>query len=210
MRSECSIVSIRFLPVFNHDFRRRTMSSLLSRHAVPTTDRLHTIFALVERAAVERFGLVVEVCDVPAPFTGDLDGATIWVDYELPPGERLFVLLHLVGHSIQWNVSADAREVGLADARGASEALLVRVEAYERDAGRYALQLLHDLGVRDLDAWLAVQTHADIAYLFHFYRTGEKRDPSSFLSADAPALAPLPIPAFVPTRWLARNTGVVI
>lgn len=184
--------------------------SPLSLRAAPSTDRLLAIFTLVERAVVDRFGLVVEVCDVPAPFTGDLDGATIWIDYELPPGERLFVLLHLVGHSIQWNVSAEAREVGLADARGASEALLARVEAYERDAGRLALQLLHDLAIRDLDAWLAAQTHADIAYLFHFYRTGEKRDPSSFLTPHAPALAPLPIPAFVPTRWLTRNSGVVI
>ena len=179
-------------------------------NAEPTAARLNAVFDFVVTAAIARFGLVVQVCDVPAPFTGDLDGATVWIDYELPPAERLFVLLHLVGHSIQWNVSAEAREVGLADARGKDEAFLSRVEAYERGAGRYAIQLLHELEVHDLDAWLADETAADIAYLFHFYRTGEKRDPSSFRAAHAPPLDPLPIPSFAPTRWTTRNDGIVI
>ena len=166
-------------------------------------------FAACSRAIRETYGLAVMITDVPAPFTGDLDGAAITLDYELPPQEMLFTLLHLFGHTVQWTVSPADREIGLADPSGRDESFLDDVARYERGAGEYAMALLAAAGVTQLDAWLAEMTAADIAYLLHFYRTGEKRRQASN-EATAERLQCRAIPAFVPQRWLARNAGIVI
>lgn len=161
------------------------------------------------RVIRETYGLTVEITDVPAPFTGDLDGVAISLDYELPPAEMLFTLLHLFGHTVQWTISAVDRDIGLADPRGRDEAFLAEVARYERGAGEYALALLAVAGVAGLDDWLARMTAADIAYLLHFYRTGEKTHLSDG-ATDVQPLQPRAIPAFLPQRWVARNAGVVI
>jgi hypothetical protein len=161
------------------------------------------------RVVRETYGLTVVITDVPAPFTGDLDGAAITLDYELPPAEMLFTLLHLFGHTVQWTISAADREIGLADPRGRDEAFLAEVVRYERGAGEYALDLLAVAGITGLDAWLTEMTAADIAYLLHFYRTGEKRRQTVGAGEFAP-LERRTIPAFLPQRWLARNAGIVI
>jgi hypothetical protein len=61
------------------------------------------------REIEDRHGIKVIVADVPAPFTGDLDGVSIVIDYALPPDESLFITVHLFGHSVQWNTDAAAR-----------------------------------------------------------------------------------------------------
>lgn len=161
------------------------------------------------RVIRQTYGLKVEITDVPAPFTGDLDGVAISLDYELPPSEMLFTLLHLFGHTVQWTISPADREIGLADPRGRDEVFLADVARYERGAGEYALALLAAAGVTGLDQWLAQMTAADIAYLLHFYRTGEKLH-QTIGATDVQPLAPRPIPSFLPQRWVARNAGVVI
>jgi hypothetical protein len=87
---------------------------------------------------------------------------------------------------------------------------LEEVRRYERDASRYGLELPHELGIRDLDAWLSEFSASDIAYLVHFYRTGEKVDHRGFWHSGLPVLESLPIPPFSP-QWLKlRSSGVVI
>ena len=173
-------------------------------------ERFREIFNLLERTIEARWGIPITIRDVAAPFTGDLDGAKIELDYDLPIGEAVFILLHLFGHTVQWNVSERMREVGLAPVTNASDALLADIEEYEREAGRYSAQLLHELGVTELDQWLADFTSADIAYLLHFYRTGEKLDIAQVWRDGEPLIQPAPIPHFHPTRWVARSEGVVI
>lgn len=173
-------------------------------------ERFRQIFNLLERTIEARWGIPITVRDVAAPFTGDLDGEKIELDYDLPIGEAVFILLHLFGHTVQWNVSERMREVGLAPVTNASDALLAEIEEYEREAGRYSAQLLHELGVTELDQWLADFTSADIAYLLHFYRTGEKLDIQQVWRDGEPLIQPIPIPHFHPTRWVARSEGVVI
>ena len=70
-----------------------------------------TAFAAAERLIEERYGIPVVVSDVPTPFTGDLDGAEIRVDYDLDPEDALFIIVHLFGHTVQWNVSPEARAI---------------------------------------------------------------------------------------------------
>jgi hypothetical protein len=50
----------------------------------------------------------------------------------------------------------------------------------------------------------------DSAYLMHFYRTGEKLPFRTFWQRGAPAIEPLAIPRFQPSRWVSRADGVVI
>ena len=45
-------------------------------------------------------------------FKGDLDGKRIFIGYHLQAEEKLFNLLHLAGHSVQWNVDELLRNLG--------------------------------------------------------------------------------------------------
>ena len=172
-------------------------------------DRFREVFDQLERVIEERYGLPVVITDVTDPFTGDLDGAQILVDYDLGAEEALFILVHLFGHTVQWNVSARDRELGLLDVKNPTDELLSQLARYEQDAARYSLQLFHESGVRDLDQWLANFAACDVAYLMHFYRTGEKRPFRSFWNDHADSLTPLEIPHFRPTKWIARSGTVI-
>ena len=175
----------------------------------PSADRFREAFNVLEPYVERRYGLPVVITDVPSPFTGDLDGAGIYVDYDLEPEEALFILAHLFGHTVQWNVSERARSLGTMPVTDASEALLAELAAYEREAARYSLQLFHDAGIRDLDQWMADFAACDIAYLMHYYRTGQKLPFRSFWRDGTEPLVPLAIPPFRPTRWVSRG-GVVL
>jgi hypothetical protein len=175
----------------------------------PDDDRFRRAFNHVERYVEHRYNLPVVITDVPEPFTGDLDGKSIFVDYDLDAEEALFILVHLFGHTVQWNVSPADRELGLLDVKNASDELLAALERYEVDAARYSLQLFHEAGVRDLDQWLANFAACDIAYLMHFYRTGEKKPFRAFWVEGAPVLSPLEIPSFQPSKWVTRGGTVI-
>jgi hypothetical protein len=181
---------------------------MTERQAALGGDRFQEVFNRVERLIEDRYGLPVAITDVTDPFTGDLDGSQILVDYDLDAENALFILVHLFGHTVQWNVSPADRELGLLEVRDPTEELLARLKRYEQDAARYSLQLFHDAGVHDLDQWLANFAACDVAYLMHFYRTGEKCEFRSFWSDHAPGLTPLEIPPFRPTKWVARSGTV--
>ena len=162
-------------------------------------------FAAAERLIEERYGIPVVVSDVPTPFTGDLDGAEIRVDYDLDPEDALFIIVHLFGHTVQWNLSDELRQLGLQTQPGKTEDELLRIRDYECDATRYSLSLLHQAGVTDLDRWVSDWWYADWRYLEHFYRTAHKLDVRSLLwPGHGAVLQPLPIPHFQPQRFVSR------
>jgi len=173
-------------------------------------ERFLDVFNTLERHIEKRWGVPVVITDVPNPFTGDLDGAEIHVDYELSPEDATFIVAHLFGHTVQWNTSARAREIGTLVVREPAENLLEELAAYERLAARYSVRLFHDAGVHDLDQWLSDFSACDVAYLMHFYRTGEKTPFRSFWKERCPVLEPLEIPDFRPEKWVGRWEGVVI
>ena len=171
--------------------------------------RLREVYAIVERHIEDRWHVPVIISDVPHPFTGDLDGAEIKVDHELAIDEALFIVIHLFGHTVQWNVSAEARAIAVERHETWSEADLARTAAYEDEACSYSMQLLHDCGIHDLDQWISDFAACDSSYLLHLYRTGEKREFRSFWRDGQPLLRPRPIPPFTPTKWLSRWGTVV-
>jgi hypothetical protein len=174
--------------------------------------RLRVVFDRVEQMIERRWEIPVRISDVPNPFTGDLDGEVILVDHDLDIEDAVFILIHLFGHTVQWNVSERARQIGFAKPGETvwTEEALQEVADYEAEACRYSLQLLHEAGIRDLDQWVSDFAACDTAYLMHFYRTGEKLAFRSFWRADAALLEPLAIPSFQPTRWLSRYDGTVV
>jgi hypothetical protein len=110
----------------------------------------------------------VVTVDIPDPLTGDLDGAEIALDYALTPEQRLFVLAHLFGHTVQWNTDPRAFELGRPHQPPVNEELLPALLEYEQMAARYALTLLHQVGITSLDQWLSDYTACDRAYLAHY------------------------------------------
>lgn len=175
-----------------------------------TEARFREVFDCVERRLEERYGIPVVISDVPSPFTGDLDGAEIRIDYDVSYEEATFILVHLFGHTVQWNVSDEARTLGSRLYRNPTESELAALQAYETEACRYSLQLFREMGVHDLDQWLSDFAACDFAYLRHYYVTGERRPFRSFWKDGQPLLTPLPIPPFRPTRWISRWEGIVI
>ena len=176
---------------------------------MPDRETFVAAYRAVERLIEARYGVPVIVSDVPAPFTGDLDGAEIRVDYDLDPEDALFIIVHLFGHTVQWNVSPEAR--ASAKHPGPWDAdHLARLRAYEREACQYSLTLFHDAGVDGLDQWLADFSACDYRYLEHVFTTGEKPPFRSFWQPGQPRLETLPVPTFTPTRWWNRWDGVVV
>jgi len=175
-----------------------------------TEDRFKEVFDLLERYVEDRCGIPVRINDVRNPFTGDLDGAEIHIDYDLTAEDALFILVHLVGHTIQWNVSEELRELSKVRARDITPEVLARLIDYEKQACEYSQQLLYDAGVHDLDQWLADFSACDLAYLVHFYEHGTKAPFRSFWKPDQPKFTPRPIPDFHPTKWVWRWDGTVV
>jgi hypothetical protein len=176
----------------------------------PTDDRLREVFDTLEPYIEERYGIPVIINDVPDPFSGDLDGSEIHVDYDIDIENAVFIIAHLFGHTVQWNLSEYNRRIGSEAQQNPSDEKLAELQAYEREACRYSLQLFHDAGVYDLDQWVADFSACDFAYLRHFYKTGEKRPFRSFWEEGEPLFEPLAIPEFRPMRWITRWQGIVV
>lgn len=176
----------------------------------PSSTRLREVFNVVERFIEERYGIPVVIKDVPSPFTGDLDGSEIHVDHEEDVESAVFIIAHLFGHTVQWNLSARSREIGSKIYQDPTEDQMRELRDYEVQACRYSMQLFHDAGVRDLDQWLSDFAACDYRYLEHFYRTGAKVPFKSFWADGEDLLEPLPIPHFHPRKWVSRWNGIVI
>src|SRR5258708_5910106 len=105
----------------------------------PNEERFRDVFNLLESYIERRYELPVVIRDVADPFTGDLDGAHIEVDYDQSWEDALFIIAHLFGHTVQWNTDPRARTIGMARIEHASDALLDEVRDYERTACRSSL-----------------------------------------------------------------------
>jgi hypothetical protein len=156
------------------------------------------------------YGVRVVTRDIPGPLTGDLDGAEIHVDCAASPEQRLFLLAHMFGHTVQWNIDARLFEIGRPQTPPVSPDLLPAIIDYEREAACYALSMLHQIGITDIDGWFCDYTACDMAYLLHYYQTGEKRDFRSFWLDGTPPIEAKPVPRFVPTKRVFRLDGIVI
>src|SRR4051812_3046808 len=121
----------------------------------PSDERMREVFNHLERYIERVYDVPIRISDVPNPFTGDLDGAEIQVDYDEDIESALFIVVHLFGHTVQWNTSEASREIGHKLYPNASEEMMQKLHHYELEACQYSMQLFHEAGVHDLDAWLS-------------------------------------------------------
>lgn len=163
----------------------------------------------IEAWLVQQYGLPVVLTDIADPFTGDLDGGEVQIDFAVGPEDAVFILIHLFGHTVQWNTDPTARETSFAAVVKQSPERIAALHAYEIEAVAYSQQLLHEMGMRDLDQWVADSAHCDFRYLTHLYQTVEKRPLRSFWEPSQPLVAPRPLPEFTPQRWRSRWEGPV-
>ena len=156
------------------------------------------------------YGVDVVIRHLRAPFLGDLDGSEIHIDQSTAPEQRLFLMAHLFGHTVQWNVNHKAQELGRLHCPPVGQDLLPGIVQYEWEAARFGLKALHQAGISHLDQWFSDHSAADVAYLAHYYRTGDKLDFQSFSKANCPLIEETPIPQFTPTKKAFRAEGLVI
>jgi len=157
-----------------------------------------------------RYGVSVELASIEPPLKGDLDGSRILVADHNTDEERLFLIAHLFGHTVQWNVSAELRRLGMTMPVKPTSEELDALEAYEREACRYSQQAIHEAGVLGLDQWLADYSACDLAFLRYFYTTGERQAFREFWTPGQPLIEPLAMPPFTPTRWRRREQAIVL
>jgi len=166
--------------------------------------------ARVQKHLESVYGIRVVTRDIPDPLTGDLDGSEIHIDYAVTPEQRLFLLGHLFGHTVQWNLDPASFEIGRRYQPPVNEGLIPAIIAYEREAACYGLAMFHQVGITGIDQWFCDYTACDQAYLLHFYRTGEKRDFHTFWRTDTPLIEPKAVGQFTPTKRSLRMDGIVI
>jgi hypothetical protein len=164
----------------------------------------------VQQHLEKTYGIRIVTRDIPDPLTGDLDGSEIHIDYAVKAEQRLFLLCHLFGHTVQWNTDASTFELGRKVQPPVDAKLFPSILAYEGEAASYGLSMLHEMGITDIDPWFSSYTACDQAYLLHFYRHGEKRDFREFWRDEVPLVKAKEIPRFVPTKRVFRMDGIVI
>jgi hypothetical protein len=171
----------------------------------PNGRRYRATFTRVRDHVVGHYGIPVLLSDRLRCCTGCLTGAEITLRRGLDIDILLFLMAHLFGHTVQWNVSPERRAVGM---RGDSleipreEENMQAIRTYETEACQYALALYHEVGISDLDGWLADWSQADWSYLQEAYRQGRcPSDYRAFFRPGAGHVAPKLIPAFVPRVW---------
>lgn len=163
---------------------------------------------------VRSLGLVIHYTHNLDPFfKGDLDGKRIFIGSHLDKEDKLFNLLHLAGHCIQWNLDKLLRDLGSELYLNPDDELLKKLQTYEWQANCYGIAILHKAGVFNLDKWLSKEYLRDMIYLTYFYKTGKKLRSFTKVAKDFPfkrALEDMPLPAFTATAGSRTRNGIVI
>lgn len=157
-------------------------------------------------------GMQVIIVDAKGQdYYGDLDGAAVYLGKSLSWEMKLFSMIHLAAHNYQWAVSGRYAEIGSQLFYKPDEDLIQELLDYEEDAASISLSLLHELGIYDLDLWYTQLSRCDLAYLDHYYHTGESKPLESFHSEDVEPFAELPLPVVDNFRKRVKiQQGVVI
>ena len=148
--------------------------------------------------------------DLDPFFKGDLDGKVIYLDQDMDDEEKLFNLLHLIGHTIQWNSSEELYRLGSVLHSSPDRRTLASLYQYEWEANCMALYILEYLGFKSLKTWLYDLFKEDINYLMQYYKTGKKEKILPEHRVPAVELVPKAIPHFTAQVRKRRDNGIVI
>jgi len=175
------------------------MQPLLSHEIAGTrvghmpTHELIDIWTAVSSGVVKH-GFGIEYRDLEPPRTGIFDGLSIVLDPDVGFEMQCFLLLHLFGHSVQWVApSIEGKLEALQHTPDKAEFMQV-LQAYETEAARYALHLLHDRGITNQDRWFSDFVHTDWRYVERYYQDGALPPWSECVVSGGDLIAPQPIP----------------
>jgi hypothetical protein len=143
---------------------------------------------------IVKYGFAIEYRELAPPRTGIFDGLRIVLDPNVDFEMQCFVLLHLFGHSVEW--VAPSIEHKLAAIRQTTErsAFMRVLHDYESEAAQYAMQLMHEVGINDMDQWFSDFVATDWRYVERFYNTDAIPPWHECVVSDQPLVAALPIP----------------
>lgn len=154
---------------------------------------------------------VVIIDDTGQNFYGDLDGAAVYIGQSLDWEIKLFTMVHLAAHNYQWARSGRYAEIGSQLFYKPDEELVQELLAYEEEAASIAIALLHDLGIHHLDEWFTLHSRCDLAYLDHYYHTGEQKQLKDFWKDEAEPLKEVQLPIVNNFRKRVKvQSGVVV
>src|SRR6185437_594740 len=122
-------------------------------------------------SGIVKYGFAIEYRDLEPPKTGIFDGLRIVIDPDVGFEMQCFLLLHLFGHSVQWVAPSLEHKLGdLQNTKDRARFMEV-LHAYELEAARFGMQLLHSVGVTTLDEWYSDFVATDWCYVERYYQT---------------------------------------
>lgn len=172
----------------------------------------HVLSLVMKR--IESYDLTISYSgELPVASGADFDGLSIVFTDKMQPEAVLFNVMHIFGHIIQWCTDPEhlilARRV-IVPGNPLPELDLLAIKLYEQEASEYSIQMLHDVGVYELDQWISDIWHWDWDYLEGVYVRNAPAEPAlSYDYAKIPFgrtwLRPRPIPEFVSRRFGTRT-----
>ena len=146
-------------------------------------------------SGIVKYGFVLEYRDLEPPRTGIFDGCRIVIDPDVMFEMQCFVLLHLFGHSVQWVAPQIEHRLDALQNTADKARFMQVLHDYEFEAARFGLQLLHEVGIRDLDGWYSDFVATDWRYVERYYLEGNIPPWETCLARDAPLIEAAKIPA---------------
>lgn len=177
----------------------------------PPPQEFEKHFCLIREIIEKEFQVRVIKRELDPRITGTFDGKEIAIRDDLPVELQLFILLHLFGHTVQWNTSRECRRIGLIELDSFSKKETIKVvRVYEHKASQYGLGLLHQAQIFSLDQWLASWSATDWQYFLQVCLTG--KNDTFDLSAHqrywvdgANPITPQTVPLFTPRLWEQKH-----
>ena len=148
-------------------------------------------------SGIVKYGFVLEYRDLEPPRTGIFDGHHIVIDPDVVFEMQCFVLLHLFGHSVQWVAPEIEHQLDALQNTADKARFMQVLHDYEFEAARFGLQLLHEVGIRDLDGWYSDFVATDWRYVERYYLEGSIPPWETCVVRDAPLIEAAKIPTLL-------------
>jgi hypothetical protein len=145
-------------------------------------------------SAIVKYGFAIEYFDLEPPRTGIFDGLKISIDPDVDFEMQCFILLHLFGHSVQWTAPSLAANLAALKDTTDKAVFMQVLHDYEYQAARFGMQLMREIGVRDLDQWYSDFVGTDWRYVERYYQTDKIPPWHECVVRDQPLVEPLAIP----------------
>jgi hypothetical protein len=156
-------------------------------------DDMVRLWLKVSSGIVKR-GFVIEYRDLEPPRTGIFDGLRIVIDPDVGFEMQCFLLLHLFGHSVQWVAPSLEHKLSELQHTDDRARFMQVLHDYEFEAAGFGMQLIHDVGIVQLDQWYSDFVETDWRYVERYYETGQIPPWDACVVSGCRMIEPAPIP----------------